>query len=766
MAREMAAKTPEKLEARSPEQALTLVHELQVHQIELEMQNEELHRAQMELDASQARYFNLYDLAPVGYCTLSEQGLILEANLTAAILLGVDRGNLVKQPLSRFIHPEDRETYYRHHQHLLKVGKQQVCETRMVRTGDAPFWGRVEATMTQSGEGSPVYRVVISDITERKQAEEGLQRAHDELEQRVATRTEELRAEIAERRQAEKALQESKETAKRIAQENYLVAEIGRIIGSTLNIDEVYERFAEKVREIIPFDAITINMVNIRNNTRTIRYHSGMQIKGRKIGDAVPLDGSMTERIVRTRSSLLITEKDVNELLRQYPGSFHTLTAGIQSRMGIPLISKDEVIGTLLLRSVEPDAYSEGDLRLAEKVGSQIAGAIANAQLFLDRRQAEEELKTAKNFLDAVLDNLSDSLIVLDPSTYVIVEANKNYLNFCGLDKDAVIGKRCYELTHHRSTPCSPPDDICPLGETLKTGRLSTVEHIHCDSTGSKLNVEVSTVPIMSEGGEIHQVIHLSRNITERKQALQALLQQREELSQVSRLATLGEFAASIAHEVNQPLAAILNNAQAAQRLLSLDTPAIDEVRNALQDIIDDDRRASEVIRHLRSFLIKRKDPERAIIDMNSVIEEVLTILHHEIVDRHVSVTLDMSPDIPPVEGDRIELQQVLMNLILNGCDAMVNSDFQRRHIRIRTSVDEPNSIIVAVQDSGTGLDTNEINRVFEHFYTTKQEGLGMGLSISKSIIAAHGGRIWAVNKPDGGATFYFTLPTYQGKAP
>ena len=258
--------------------------------------------------------------------------------------------------------------------------------------------------------------------------------------------------------------------------------------------------------------------------------------------------------------------------------------------------------------------------------------------------------------------------------------------------------------------------------------------------------------------------ISVIEDITEHKQTEQLLRQQRYALSHVSRVATVGEFAASIAHEIHQPLTAILNNAQAAQRFLSAAKPAIDEVSDAIQDIIADDRRAAEVIRHLRMFL-KRDEADRAILDINSTIGEVLTILHREILDKNISVTTDMSPDLPSVEGGRVELQQVLMNLILNGCDAMINLDMRRRQMRIVTSVDKPNNIIVAVQDSGTGLDKSGIEHVFEPYYTTKKEGLGMGLSISKSIITAHGGRIWAANNPDGGATFSFTLPIAKGSS-
>ncbi|MGE5531846.1 MAG: PAS domain S-box protein, partial [Bacteroidota bacterium] len=172
IARKEAAPSSEDLESRSPEGTRQTLHELRVHQIELEMQNEELRRMQAELEAARARYFDLYDLAPVGYCTLSEQGLILEANLTAATLLGVARSALVKQPISRFIFPEDQAIYYLFRKQLFETGTPQACELRMRRADAAPFWARLEATVAPDAAGAPGCRVVLSDITARRQLEE------------------------------------------------------------------------------------------------------------------------------------------------------------------------------------------------------------------------------------------------------------------------------------------------------------------------------------------------------------------------------------------------------------------------------------------------------------------------------------------------------------------------------------------------------------------------------------------------------------------
>ena len=203
--REKAAQSPEQLEAMSPEATRQTLHELSVHQIELEMQNEELRRAQVELDASQARYFDLYDLAPVGYCTVSETGLILQANFTAATLLGVARGKLVNRPISRFIHKEDVDNFYLLRKQLMETGEPQSCELRMVQPDGTPFWAYLAAIVAQDEGGAPTCRIVLSDVSARKQAEQNLRLARDELELRVQARTTELRTALGDLTRAKEA---------------------------------------------------------------------------------------------------------------------------------------------------------------------------------------------------------------------------------------------------------------------------------------------------------------------------------------------------------------------------------------------------------------------------------------------------------------------------------------------------------------------------------------------------------------------------------
>jgi PAS domain S-box-containing protein len=236
----------------------------------------------------------------------------------------------------------------------------------------------------------------------------------------------------------------------------------------------------------------------------------------------------------------------------------------------------------------------------------------------------------------------------------------------------------------------------------------------------------------------------------------------RAELSHVARVATLGELSASLAHELNQPLTAMLANAQAAQRYLSNQPPDLGEVRAILNDIVGDDKRAGEIIHKLRA-LLRKGEPKFELLDFNTIAVDVVALLRNDAALRGVKLDMQAAPDLPQVYGDRVQLQQVLMNLVLNASDAVAGEERPNlRTVVVRTEKHDGENIRVTVRDFGPGL-PEDVEQLFEPFHSTKANGLGVGLSISRSIIAAHGGRVWAFNNADGGASFSFTTPTAAG---
>jgi C4-dicarboxylate-specific signal transduction histidine kinase len=247
-------------------------------------------------------------------------------------------------------------------------------------------------------------------------------------------------------------------------------------------------------------------------------------------------------------------------------------------------------------------------------------------------------------------------------------------------------------------------------------------------------------------------------DVTASKQAEEALHRSQTELAHVTRVTTLGELAASIAHEVNQPLAAVTTNAEASLRWLNRREPDINEAAQALERILSETFRASEVIRRIRA-LSRKADPQRAPVDLREVIEDSVSLVAREIQRARVELLQDIALDAPNVMGDRIQLQQVLINLLINGMQAMGGRQDSPRKMHLLLRRDAQNEIVVEVRDNGPGIQPDDMGRLFNAFFTTKPEGMGMGLSICRSIIEAHGGRIWAQSQPGEGAALLFALP-------
>jgi C4-dicarboxylate-specific signal transduction histidine kinase len=254
----------------------------------------------------------------------------------------------------------------------------------------------------------------------------------------------------------------------------------------------------------------------------------------------------------------------------------------------------------------------------------------------------------------------------------------------------------------------------------------------------------------------------LQAEITEREAAQEGLNRAQAEIARIARITTMGELTASIAHELNQPLGSIVMSGDACLRWLAAKPPNLDEARQAVEAIIRDGTRASSVLVRIRG-LLRRGDRVRERLDVNDVIREVISLLDSELRRNAASLRMELPGKLPPVVVDRVLLQQVILNLIMNSIEAMRTAGNRARVLRIQTQKQNSDSIVVLVQDSGLGIDPEHLSRMFEAFYTTKAQGIGMGLTISRSIIETHGGRLWAVANDGPGSTFCFTLPIDAG---
>jgi PAS domain S-box-containing protein len=375
-----------------------------------------------------------------------------------------------------------------------------------------------------------------------------------------------------------------------------------------------------------------------------------------------------------------------------------------------------------------------------------------------ERKWAEEAVAASEAQLRLIADSLPVLISYIDSEQRYRFN-NMEYERVHGLSRQELLGRTVREINGEEVYR-----KIRPKLEQALTGHHVRYEASFPLPEGSLEHYQVTYVPHVDREGRAQGCYVLAQDVTERVRSEEQRRGHQEQLAHVSRVAMMGELATGLAHEINQPLCAIISNAQSGQRFLLGDLFDRQEIREVLSDIIADGRRASDVIQKLRTFL-KRGDLERKPLDINEVCREVIDLVRRDAVEHHVDIRLELESSVPPVEGDRIQLQQVLLNLILNGFEALASVEPESRHLTITTSCPAPRVVAVAVEDSGPGFLDEDVNNVFEPFVTSKPNGLGMGLSISRTIIESHAGRLWATRNADRGATFQFTLPSSAGKA-
>lgn len=437
------------------------------------------------------------------------------------------------------------------------------------------------------------------------------------------------------------------------------------------------------------------------------------------------------------------------ELERSY-----CVRAGLLSQLTIPLRivgSVQYAIGCASFRR-QRDWPDELILRL-RMLGEVFANALA-------RRRTDEELRRREHRYRDLVEATRAVPWEADPEVHQTHYISPRIVNLLGYPQDAWYRPGFWvSCLHH--------DDRGPvlrgIREAVRTGRDHEIEYRMAAADGRTVWVH-DLITARSDDGRPTVLHGVMIDITVRKRVEDEAARLREQLASTSRVATLGELAAAIAHEVNQPLCAIVSNAETLLDYIAGNTADVAEVQDALQDIVADGRRASEIIRRIRAVL-RTRQAEQAPFDLNGAIHEVVRLLSHRLVRDGIAAATDFAGDLPPVFGDRVQVQQVIFNLMVNAAEAFAGCPVNRRRLTISTASDG-GSVTVTVGDTGPGIGPECLDRVFDAFYTTKSEGTGVGLSISRRIAEAHGGRLWAESAIGGGAAFHFTLPTIARPIP
>ncbi len=459
------------------------------------------------------------------------------------------------------------------------------------------------------------------------------------------------------------------------------------------------------------------------------------------------LPQSLLQYVVRTRKSVILDDAVTSTLFSADP---YVQDRRPRSVLCTPLLKQAEVVGALYLENtLTARAFTAGETALLELVASQAAISLQNAALYADLRRSESFLAEGESISHTGTFgwNTITGSVIFTRECYRIFE----------IDPSVPID---FETTMMRVHP-EDADYVRRVRErALNGGEDLVIENRLLMPDGSIKHVRVVGHRTKDRFGN-PTFIGALMDITAAKRAEKDLNNMRSQLAHATRVTTLGELTASIAHEVNQPLTAMITNAEAGRRWVDRDIPNVNEARLAFERILKDGKRAGDVTRRVRAMLNKG-DSQKTIVDVNDVVNEVIALVQHELTSHKVSLRTDLPLDLPVIYADRIQIQQVLINLVLNAIEAMQSVTDRARELTIRSCLDDAHRVVVEVKDCGPGVSGQIADKLFEAFFTTKSSGMGMGLSICRSIIEAHGGRLFASSAAGPGATFTFELPPFE----
>ncbi len=579
---------------------------------------------------------------------------------------------------------------------------------------------------------------------------------------------------------------------------------IARAMVGLLNDDEMdIERFIAAVhpedRDLIrqTIEEMTQRRQSVRIEYRIVLLDGSVRwivSRGRAYSDPIASDGQsflmgvsvdVTEQ--KARAAALAQQQAFTEsLINGLPGIFYLyddkwqLIRWNENHQTVTGFSREEMLNRHVLEWFS-SSYKEKVANTVRKVFEEGSGALEASLLLKDgsevpyvfngvcieeagesyflgmgidisgRVEKEQALRQSESQLQLITEAMPTMIAHVDSDQrYLFV--NQRYSDFVGMSREEIVGKRIQEVMGDDDY-----DVVREHVETVLSGRCDTYESIIHSSDSTRQIMQAVYVPDL-EGNTVRGFFASIHDVTELTDVKADNVRARNELAHVSRVMTMGELATSLAHELNQPLTAILSNSQSGLKLSQQENPDIKEIEDICRDNVADSRRAADVIQRLRTFLQRDSQPGES-LDLNAVIGGVLDILHSEVVIQGLTIETDLSADLPRVQADRVQLEQVFINLIVNAEQAMNANQMGTQRLVIKTFKDDDGAVVTYVQDDGPGIPKETLEGIFDPFVSTKADGMGMGLAISRSIIERNAGKLWAENVPGSGARFYMLLP-------
>ena len=773
-------------------------------------------RAEQELRESEDRYRDLVEALPDAIFVVSEERFVF-VNPSGVTMLGAQKPEqIVGKHLCEIIHSDSLESVRSRIRDCYQKGVPAPPMEHVLIALDGSLVEVESAAIPITWQGLPAIEAIARDIRERKRAEEAL-RTSEREQHKIAEQLETERARLIEAQAVAKVgswetelpsldITWSEQTH-RIFETDPSYFHLSRPGFVELvhpedraKVDAAFEASLEKGAP----STVEYRIVMADGRVKVLEerwkvFHDGQGRPARLMGTCQDITERKRAETAVLRLAAIVESSDDAIISKDLNGVITSWNAGARRTFGF---TEAEAVGQPITIIIPPELLDEESrilqrLRAGEHIEhyetsrvtkqgkrvdvsltispmkdseGRVVGASKIARDITERKQTEEALQRSEAEANARADELAVildavpgmALITRDPSGQKITGSRVAYellrLPYgANISKSAPEGEQPSTFRVVRDGQELAPSEL-PVQKAAATGqevRESEVTLLFDD--GTSRDIFGNAAPLLDREGKVRGAIGVFVDITEHKRAEQALQESQAALARVARIVTMGELTASIAHEINQPLAAVATNASASLHWLAVQPPNLVEAREAMANAMKEANRASGVIARIRT-LLKKASPELRPVDMNEVIREVLALVRSELIRGGVTAKMKLATGLPAVLGDRVQLQQVVLNLIMNAIDAMITISDRPRTLLIK-SAKEAEGVLVQVQDSGKGLDPQHSDRMFESFFTTKPEGIGIGLSISSSIVEAHGGSLSAKPGASYGATFEFTLP-------